>query len=570
MPSPEQIDPLQVNGLIRLPNDIARAGLALLAAYVLTVVFLAGLGTWFTLSEREETLHEARKSMSAHGRSVAEQVSRMFGEVDRELSALAMQVVERGGIDLIDPVTLRGYASVRQHRLRQVQSILVADAMGRVVIETGTAAASAEKQAQWESVLHSQDTQAAFLALGHPISNSSTAASVIPALRRLPPVEGVADGYLVATIDPRYLMRTYPNLGLAEETTIAVDHHDGFRLLEYAHSSVVAPASATSGGERIVTKHSIPAFPLAITLTAPTDEFLRSWRSSAAIAALSIAAATMVIGLAFAWSYRILIRRAESESELRHTKEGLEYRVSQDAAALERTSYELSRVSYSISHDLRAPLRAINGFSQALEEDYGKVLDQTARDYLRRVRRASMRMGELLDGFTELSHVTRQQIAPIEVDLSAMAIEIAARLAAADPMRDVDFDIAHGVRAVADPSLARHMLNHLFTNAWKFTRDVPRARISFGVFDEDGVPVYFVDDNGVGFDMRYAAKLFAPFNRLHEEETYSGAGIGLATVKRIVELHGGQIWVEAVPGAGVTVHFTLLGAAPAAAEGTSL
>lgn len=570
MPSSEQIDPLQVNGLIRLPNDIARAGVALLAAYLMTVVFLAALGTWFTLSEREETLHQARKSMSAHTRSVAEHVSRMFAEVDRELTGLAMQVVERGGIDLIDPVTLQGYTRVRHHRLHQVQSILVTDAMGRVVTETGTGAASAETQTEWESELRDQVTQAAPFALGRPIFNSSTAASVIPALRRLPAVEGVSDGYLVATIDPRYLIRTYRDLGLPEETTIVVKDHGGFRLLEYAHPSPAAPTTGTRGGERIVATHSTHAFPLAVTLAAPIDEFLRPWRSSAATAALSIAAATMLIGLAFAWSYRILIRRAESESELRHTKEGLEYRVSQDAAALERTSYELSRVSYSISHDLRAPLRAINGFSQALEEDYGKVLDQTARDYLRRVRRASMRMGELLDGFTELSHVTRQQIAPIEVDLSAMAIEIAARLAAADPMRDVDFDIAHGVKAVADPSLARHMLNHLFTNAWKFTRDVPRARISFGVFDEAGVPVYFVDDNGVGFDMRYAAKLFAPFNRLHEEETYSGAGIGLATVKRIVELHGGQIWVEAVPGAGVTVHFTLHGTAPAAAEGTSL
>jgi PAS domain S-box-containing protein len=254
---------------------------------------------------------------------------------------------------------------------------------------------------------------------------------------------------------------------------------------------------------------------------------------------------------------RDVTERKQTEQELRELTSELETRVQERTAELERTNKELESFSYSVSHDLRAPLRAIDGFSRLLLEDYGATLEGEAQDYLIRVRKAVQRMGNLIDDLLNLSRVSRAELRPATVDLSRLATEIAAELREGNGARAVDVSIAPGLTAQGDPQLLRVALHNLLGNAWKYTGKTPQARIEFGAFQQDDETVYFVRDNGAGFDMQYAGKLFGAFQRLHTEREFAGTGIGLATVARIVHRHGGEIWAEGVPGVGATFYFIL-------------
>lgn len=224
---------------------------------------------------------------------------------------------------------------------------------------------------------------------------------------------------------------------------------------------------------------------------------------------------------------------------------------------LEQVNKELEAFSYSVSHDLRAPLRTIDGFSRALLEDYGDKLEPQGKDYLGRIRAASQHMSELIDDLLNLSRITRAEMRYEKVNLSALAEVVAAELHEAQPERLVEFVIGENITAYGDSHLLQVVLENLLSNAWKFTSKHPRARIEFGSTQDQGRPVYFVRDDGVGFDMAYVDKLFSPFQRLHSEREFPGTGIGLATVQRIIRRHGGNIWAEAEVEKGATFYFTL-------------
>ncbi|MFZ5511750.1 MAG: MASE1 domain-containing protein, partial [Pseudomonadota bacterium] len=242
---------------------------------------------------------------------------------------------------------------------------------------------------------------------------------------------------------------------------------------------------------------------------------------------------------------------------IRSLNEELEDRVQARTVALETANRELEAFSYSVSHDLRGPLRALNGFSRLLEEDYDDRLDDRARQYLERIRRASERMGELIDDLLKLSRISRSQVVRGPVDMSALARQILDELAEAEPQRRVERVVQPDLTAFADSGLVRVLLDNLLRNAWKFSRRTEAARIEFGRVIRRGRPFYFVRDNGAGFDMAYAARLFAPFQRLHHATEFEGSGIGLAIVQRIVRLHGGEVEAESSPGAGASFYFTL-------------
>ncbi len=269
---------------------------------------------------------------------------------------------------------------------------------------------------------------------------------------------------------------------------------------------------------------------------------------------------------------RAQLRRKQFEDENRHIREQLlrrEHEAAEAKAArelaetraalaeeLERKNQELEAFSYSVSHDLRAPLRAIDGFARALAEDCEERLDDAGRGHLRRIRAAAKRMGELIDDLLQLSRVTRAEIRRQPVDLAAIGRAVLRDLEARDPRR-VEAHFPDALAAEGDPGLLRAVLENLLGNAWKFTRGRDPTRIELGADERDGKTVFFVRDNGVGFDMAYAEKLFRPFQRLHAQSEFDGTGIGLATVHRIVTRHGGRVWAESAPDQGTTLYFTL-------------
>ena len=248
----------------------------------------------------------------------------------------------------------------------------------------------------------------------------------------------------------------------------------------------------------------------------------------------------------------------QAEAAMRHVYEELEHRVDERTAQLADANKELESFSYSVSHDLRAPLRSLKGFTRILTLDYaGKVLDERALDLMTRMTGSVTRMGQLIEDLLKLSQVSRTALHPRPLDLSALASTILDDLAARDPQRVVDVQIEPGVTAIGDPGLLRLMLENLLGNAWKFTGKTASARITVGVTNDAGERAYFVRDNGAGFDMEYASQLFAPFQRLHRANEFEGTGIGLATVQRVIHRHLGRIWAVSAPGQGATFLFTL-------------
>ncbi len=237
----------------------------------------------------------------------------------------------------------------------------------------------------------------------------------------------------------------------------------------------------------------------------------------------------------------------------------LERRVIERTAQLEASNKELEAFAYSVSHDLRAPLRSIDGFSLALLEDYPDKLDEQGKDYLRRVRMASQRMSVLIDDILKLSRITRVEMTREKVDLGAVARMIMRQLKESSPGRHVEFVTMDGLWAMGDPRLLHVVMENLLGNAWKFTSRHESAMIEVGRESKEGETVYFVRDNGAGFDMAYADRLFTPFQRLHSGEDYPGTGIGLSIVRRIIQCHSGKTWAEGEPGKGAAFYFTLGG-----------
>ena len=273
---------------------------------------------------------------------------------------------------------------------------------------------------------------------------------------------------------------------------------------------------------------------------------------------LAVAGIFFFISIIHVYSFtRVEIARRQREEEVRELNKELEQRVMERTAQLEATNKELDAFSYSVSHDLRAPLRAISGFSEALLDEYGNKLDGEGKTYLRYLQEGSHEMSDLIDGLLKLSRSTRGGIVLERVDLSAMAAMVAEELRKVEPERRMTVHIAPGVEAFADPRLLRVVMENLLGNAWKYTSRTAEARIEFGFEEQEGKTVYFVRDNGAGFDMGYANKLFLPFQRLHKTSEFSGIGIGLATVERIINCHDGRIWAQAAVGKGATFYFTL-------------
>lgn len=273
---------------------------------------------------------------------------------------------------------------------------------------------------------------------------------------------------------------------------------------------------------------------------------------------------TLTAGMA-AWTFggRAIVAPADAQNarmldEIRQLNAGLEGKIAARTADLQRANEELKAFSYSLSHDLRSPLKVIDGFAQQLQKHLDTGADAKVRHYLARIKAAVIQMGELIEGMLELNRVSHAALQWQDVDLSALAEDAVAQLALQDAQRVVQVTIAAGLHTSGDPRLLRAALQNLIGNAWKFTANQPQPEITFGSFiDDAGQRVLMVRDNGAGFDMNYSEKLFKAFERLHSSAEFPGTGVGLATVARVIARHGGRIWAESVPGEGATFFWTM-------------
>jgi len=323
--------------------------------------------------------------------------------------------------------------------------------------------------------------------------------------------------------------------GISRDGLISTDFADYF----------TEPEKAREGYQLVFSRGLVRDYPLAIRHASGriTDVLYN--------ATVYLHAAGRVAGV-FA-AARDITERKRAEEAVEQLNVDLRHRT----VELEASNREMEAFTYSVSHDLRAPLRSIDGFSQALLDDYRDKLDTDGKDYLQRVRAAAQRMGQLIDDLLRMSRVTRAEMRREPVDMEALVREIAEGLRESHPERKVKFVIASKSMAVGDPNLLRLVLENLLGNAWKFTGNRADGRIEFGIRKQEGKTVYFINDNGVGFDMEYSEKLFVPFQRLHAVTEFPGTGIGLALVKRIIERHGGHVWAESTVGRGAAFYFTL-------------
>ena len=554
--------------------------------WLLALIFLA-IGAFVisvTLNRIQVKRVEAReiyeRKLLALNMALLEHIKSGLVQTEYALTILAQDIeLRRGALDE------RQLRTLLKQRLKigmpQILSFTVLDANGRV------RANSTDEPAR-EVAAYLASARSALIAdskleraVGRTRVTPGEGIRAFPLMLRIGPDAQKPLGYVAAEFRTDHLREMYNTLALPETGRLMVANtrfkrlldahpdptkklidrdlsvHDMFaRFLTKPEGSFIDTSPFTDV-PRVVVFRQLAEYDMVIVSSVPVDVATDYWVQEESGLKLRVTMIMLVVGGMFLLINMNMRQTADKETILRQSNALLEKRVSERTTELQAMVRELSTFSYSVSHDLRTPLRAINGYCHVIEEDYGKKLDDYGRDCLRRVRAAAEKMGHLIDRLLELAKLSRAQPNFKEVDLSALAREIAAELHQAQPKRNVEFRIEDGLVVQGDETLLRNALANLFDNAWKFTRDVAQPAIEFGTMQEKQRTIYYVRDNGVGFDMAHADKLFLPFEKLHPGQGYDGDGIGLATVKRIIEMHHGRIWPSPSTERGATFYFTL-------------
>jgi signal transduction histidine kinase len=536
-------------------------------------------------------------------RLVSQSIASEIDRIDMGLGVVQDEYARQRADGRVDPARLKELLRRQFERLPMSDGLRLADAQGRVLYGSDASLPAGITIADRDYFVRLRDDPAAQLVVSRPMQGRISGKWILVFARRVGGPGGAFEGVVFAPVAIDWFDRKFAALKVGEHGAVVLrgDASRDFDLLArfpqagFVGQTTVSPQfremigenpqggtyEARAGADNINRTFSyepVGQYPLITLVGLATDDTLEEWRSEVAkFALLAVAFAVLTaLGGRFllrSWSARIraydevrflnaqlerdIAARRQVEAEVTRLNQELEGRVLDRTRELEAANKELESFSYSVSHDLRAPLRAIDGFSKALVEDHAGGLDEDARHCLDRIRGNAVRMGTLIDDMLDFSRTSRRQMETVPVDMNALAREVFDEARAAVPQRDVVLRLGSLPPARGDRAMIRQVLVNLVSNAVKFTAPRPQAVIEIDGRQGYGQNSYTVKDNGVGFDMRHADKLFGVFERLHGTDEFPGTGIGLAIVKRIVERHGGRVAAESTMGEGTTMVFSL-------------
>ncbi|HSD37826.1 MAG TPA: ATP-binding protein [Rhodocyclaceae bacterium] len=571
------------------PRLVAAPGLRLallfFGSYALLVIVIV-LSAWALIArDRQRELDRQQTELVSLARTLEEHVSRTVGHMDSSLQFLARLLEHEPRISQASVDTLSTYARNWLKSSPHAAALAIADNRGQPLLLVQQPWLRAAASYPPVAVAGWRSTPNAGMRIGLPLQLSTQDGQewFIPVEQGITGIGGKLIGIVSGLISTRYFEKFYRDIQFAPRDAMSLLSSDGRLLLRYpmqdalmgsnqsaapifgspmqdsgaSRSLVFSGAQQIDSVAHIVAYRRLSDYPLLVGISRPQDVALANYvvmRNRVVVAGGLLISLLAFTGWIIFHDARL---RELDRAELSKINASLEERVRQRTSELEQSNRELVGFSYSVSHDLRTPLRAINGFAHALLEDSGDSLDTQGKDYLARIDRASVRMGELIDELLNLANVSRRPLNVHPVHLSNLVSDLFEELRIADPGRVVQLNLQPELQTEGDEALLRNALSNLLHNAWKFTRDQAIGEITISAHATPDCMNYSIADNGVGFDMAHAKRLFQPFQQLHGDQGFGGTGIGLASVRRIIERHGGRIWAESSPGEGARFIFTL-------------
>lgn len=559
-----------------------RLALVFFSSYAVVFIVIV-ISVWALIArDRQREIERQQTELVSLARALEEHVARTVGHMDSSLQFLARLLSDEPRISQASIDTLSIYARNWLKSAPHAAALSIADAHGQQLLLVqqpwlrGAANYPPVATRAWRS------TPNASMRIGLPVRLETEAGPewFIPVEQGITGIGGKLIGIASGLISTRYFEQFYRDIQFAPSDTISLISADGRLLLRYpsqdslmgsdqssspifglssdeSHSLIFSGEQQINGMPHITAYRRLNHYALLVSISRPQVVALSNYFE---MRNRVVVGGCLLIGL-LALSTWIVFHDARQReldrAELSGINASLEERVSRRTAELEQSNRDLVGFSYSVSHDLRTPLRAINGFAHAVLEDSGERLDAQGKDQLARICRASVRMGELIDELLNLANVSRRPLNVRPVQLSTLVSDLFEELRIADPTRVVKLTLQPDMQAEGDEALLRNAISNLLSNAWKFTRGQAVAEISITAQATPDYMNYSVADNGVGFDMAHAKRLFQPFQQLHGDQGFGGTGIGLASVRRIIERHGGRIWAESSPGEGARFIFTL-------------